>query len=67
MTAEAKTRRGLLRRTVVAAGLAAPLRPALAQQTAGRVVVIGGGFAGATCARTLKGIDPQKASTRALK
>jgi NADPH-dependent 2,4-dienoyl-CoA reductase/sulfur reductase-like enzyme len=47
-----------------AAALAAPLlRPALAQGAAGRVVVIGGGFAGATCARALKRLDPRLAVT----
>ncbi|MBX3498992.1 MAG: FAD-dependent oxidoreductase [Alphaproteobacteria bacterium] len=30
-------------------------------QAAGRVVVIGGGFAGATCARTLKALEPKLA------
>ena len=34
-------------------------RPAIAQQAGGRVVVVGGGFAGATCARTLKRLDPR--------
>ena len=43
----------------MAAGAAGPLRPAFAQGAAGRVVVIGGGFAGATCARTLKRLDPR--------
>lgn len=44
---------GIARRTVLA-GLAATLsRPALAQGTRGRVVVIGGGFGGATAARVL--------------
>jgi NADH dehydrogenase FAD-containing subunit len=33
---------------VLAASAPLPLRPALAQSAAGRVVVIGGGFAGAT-------------------
>ena len=33
--------------------------PAVAQGAAGRVVVVGGGFAGATCARFLKRIDPR--------
>jgi len=32
--------------------------PALAQGARGRVVVVGGGFAGATCARTLKRLEP---------
>jgi sulfide dehydrogenase [flavocytochrome c] flavoprotein subunit len=54
------TRRGFLQRAVAAA--CAPL-PALAQGAAGRIVVIGGGFAGATCARTLKRLDPRLAVT----
>ena len=33
--------------------------PAIAQGAGGRVVVVGGGFAGATCARSLKRIDPR--------
>jgi glycine/D-amino acid oxidase-like deaminating enzyme len=33
--------------------------PAIAQGAAGRVVVVGGGFAGATCARFLKRINPR--------
>ena len=33
--------------------------PALAQGPPARVVVIGGGFAGATCARALKRLDPR--------
>src|SRR6185437_15636147 len=32
-------------------------------QAAGRVVVIGGGFAGATCARTLKRLEPRLSVT----
>jgi NADPH-dependent 2,4-dienoyl-CoA reductase/sulfur reductase-like enzyme len=46
----------------IAAG-AAPFRPALAQGAAGRVVVIGGGFAGASCARALRTLDPRLAVT----
>jgi len=52
--------RGLTRRDVMksAAAAAALLpMPALAQGAAGRVVVIGGGFAGASCARALKALD----------
>jgi NADPH-dependent 2,4-dienoyl-CoA reductase/sulfur reductase-like enzyme len=46
------------------AGLAAALPlPALAQGAATRVVVIGGGFAGATCARALKRLNPRLAVT----
>ena len=51
------TRRSCLKGATFAA--AAPLlaRPALAQGAAGRVIVVGGGFAGATCARFLKRLD----------
>ncbi|MEA2903353.1 MAG: sulfide dehydrogenase [flavocytochrome c] flavoprotein chain [Alphaproteobacteria bacterium] len=47
--------------TTAAAGASAALlpMPALAQPAAGRVVVIGGGFAGASCARALKKLDPR--------
>ena len=37
--------------------------PALAQAAGGRVVVVGGGFAGATCARAIKRLDPRIAVT----
>ena len=37
--------------------------PAIAQGTGSRVVVVGGGFAGATCARFIKRIDPRIAVT----
>ena len=40
---------------------ALPLRLALAQGAAGRIVVVGGGFAGASCARALKTLDPRLA------
>ena len=48
-----------------AAGAAAAMLPipALAQNAGPRVVVVGGGFAGATCARTLKRLDPRLAVT----
>jgi NADPH-dependent 2,4-dienoyl-CoA reductase/sulfur reductase-like enzyme len=42
--------------SAAAAAALLPL-PALAQGAAGRVVVIGGGFAGASCARALKALD----------
>jgi NADPH-dependent 2,4-dienoyl-CoA reductase/sulfur reductase-like enzyme len=51
------TRRQILRTTAGVAAVALA-RPALAQGPP-RVIVIGGGFAGATCARELKRIDPQ--------
>src|SRR2546426_395685 len=38
-------------------------RPAIAQGAAPRVVVVGGGFAGATCARFVKRFDPRIAVT----
>ncbi len=37
--------------------------PAFAQGAAGRVVVVGGGFAGATCARFIKRIEPRTTVT----
>jgi sulfide dehydrogenase [flavocytochrome c] flavoprotein chain len=60
MTQTRRTARRLTRRDVIksAAAAAALLpMPALAQGAAGRVVVIGGGFAGASCARALKVLD----------
>jgi NADPH-dependent 2,4-dienoyl-CoA reductase/sulfur reductase-like enzyme len=57
-----RTRRDLLKLGVLAAA-ARFCAPALAQDAAGRVVVIGGGFAGATCARALKQLDPRLAVT----
>jgi sulfide dehydrogenase [flavocytochrome c] flavoprotein subunit len=56
------TRRRLLQRAALA--LCAPLlaRAALAQ-AAPKVIVIGGGFAGASCARALKRLDPVIAVT----
>ncbi len=60
MTQTRRMARGLTRRDVMksAAAAAALLpMPALAQGAAGRVVVIGGGFAGASCARALKALD----------
>jgi sulfide dehydrogenase [flavocytochrome c] flavoprotein chain len=54
------TRRRFLRcaALALAGATALPFRPALAQGAAGRVVVIGGGFGGASCARALKAIAP---------
>jgi NADPH-dependent 2,4-dienoyl-CoA reductase/sulfur reductase-like enzyme len=49
------TRRDVMKSAAAAAALL-PM-PALAQGAARRVVVIGGGFAGASCARALKALD----------
>jgi len=53
------SRRALLASTAAAGCSAALCVPALGQGAGGRVVVIGGGFAGATCARFLKRMDPR--------
>ncbi len=55
-------RREFLKRAASGASAAVLPLPALAQGSA-RVVVIGGGFAGATCARELKRRDPRLAVT----
>jgi len=57
MTKSTKSRRDFLK--TAAAGAAILPLPAIAQGAAGRVVVIGGGFAGATCARFIKRIEPR--------
>jgi NADPH-dependent 2,4-dienoyl-CoA reductase/sulfur reductase-like enzyme len=56
-------RRDLLRRGAGAALAAALPRLAVAQGESGHVVVIGGGFAGASCARALKRLNPRLAVT----
>jgi sulfide dehydrogenase [flavocytochrome c] flavoprotein chain len=53
----AATRRTFLKRSLAASATLVPM-PAIAQGMAGRVVVVGGGFAGATCARELKRLEP---------
>src|SRR5947209_15470518 len=63
MTGGRSTRRDFLKRAALAGCAPLLFLPALAQGSAGRVVVIGGGFAGATCARALKGLDPRLAVT----
>jgi NADH dehydrogenase FAD-containing subunit len=58
------SRRDVLKTAAATAAAAATLPlPALAQNAGGRVVVVGGGFAGATCARMLKRLDPRIAVT----
>jgi NADPH-dependent 2,4-dienoyl-CoA reductase/sulfur reductase-like enzyme len=58
MTAHRTSRRTFLKSALaVGAGAAFPA-PLIAQGAAPRVVVVGGGFAGATCARAIKQADP---------
>src|SRR5262245_9265030 len=61
------SRRDFLRTATAAAAAPALLpRPAIGQGAAaasGRVVVVGGGFAGASCARALKKLDPRVTDT----
>jgi sulfide dehydrogenase [flavocytochrome c] flavoprotein chain len=52
------TRRNVVRGLAAASTALALRSPAIAQ-SAGRVVVIGGGFGGASCARALRRIDPK--------
>jgi NADPH-dependent 2,4-dienoyl-CoA reductase/sulfur reductase-like enzyme len=53
------SRRDFIRTAAAGASAALFPLPALAQNAGGRVVVVGGGFAGATCARVLKRLDPR--------
>jgi sulfide dehydrogenase [flavocytochrome c] flavoprotein subunit len=57
MTATRTSRRDFLK--TAAAGAAMLPLPAIAQGAPARVVVVGGGFGGATCARFVKRIDPR--------
>jgi NADPH-dependent 2,4-dienoyl-CoA reductase/sulfur reductase-like enzyme len=62
MRARQANRRELLKGAAAGAATMLPF-PAIAQNGGGRVVVVGGGFAGATCARFLERIDPHIAVT----
>src|SRR5882757_710738 len=57
MTGKQTSRRDFLK--TAAAGAAMLPMPAIAQGAPGQLVVVGGGFAGATCARFVKRIDPR--------
>jgi sulfide dehydrogenase [flavocytochrome c] flavoprotein subunit len=59
MVGKRTRRRDFLKQAVAASAVATLPRPVRAQGGSGRVVVVGGGFAGATCARMLKRIDPR--------
>jgi sulfide dehydrogenase [flavocytochrome c] flavoprotein subunit len=63
MTRSNVNRRDFLKHTAASAAAFGLATPALAQNTGGRVVVVGGGFAGASCARALRRIDPKIAVT----
>ncbi|MGA7311196.1 MAG: FAD/NAD(P)-binding oxidoreductase, partial [Pseudolabrys sp.] len=63
MTASRIDRRAFSGSTLAAAAAAVFPMPALGAGSSSRVVVIGGGFAGASCARELKKIDPNIAVT----
>ena len=52
------SRRDLLTTAAAVASAALPI-PAISQGSAGRIVVVGGGFAGTTCARFIRRIDPR--------
>src|ERR1700704_55951 len=52
------SRRDVARRLALGAAASALARPSLAQDAA-RIVVIGGGFGGASCARALRQLDPK--------
>jgi NADPH-dependent 2,4-dienoyl-CoA reductase/sulfur reductase-like enzyme len=56
------TRRRFLRSLAGASATLLPV-PVLAQRVGSRVIVVGGGFAGATCARALRQADPKIAVT----
>lgn len=63
MTRQPVNRRDFLKHTAAGAIAAGFATPAIAQGSAGRVVVVGAGFAGGSCARALKRIDPRIAVT----
>ena len=63
MTARRTSRRDFLKTAVAGASAAVLPLPAIAQSAGGRVVVVGGGFGGATCARFIRRIDPRIAVT----
>jgi sulfide dehydrogenase [flavocytochrome c] flavoprotein chain len=61
ISGKSTSRRAFLMRAAAGAFAALLARPAIGQRAgaAGRVAVVGGGFAGATCARFIKRIDPR--------
>jgi sulfide dehydrogenase [flavocytochrome c] flavoprotein chain len=53
------SRRDFIKHAAIGAAATSLATPAIAQKAAARVVIVGGGFAGASCARALKRIDPK--------
>jgi sulfide dehydrogenase [flavocytochrome c] flavoprotein chain len=56
-------RRDFLKTAAAGASAALLPMPAIAQGAGARVVIVGGGFAGATCARALRKLDPRAVVT----
>lgn len=63
MTRSNVNRRNFLKHTAASVAALTLATPAIAQSAGRRVVVVGGGFAGASCARALKRIDPKASVT----
>ena len=63
MPGKRTNRRDFIKTAAAGASAALLPMPAIAQAAPGRVVVVGGGFAGASCARALKRLDPRIAVT----
>src|SRR5260221_2096425 len=63
MTGARVHRRQLLKSAAAAGAATACFAPALAQGSGPRIVIIGGGFGGAGCARALRKADPRIAVT----
>jgi sulfide dehydrogenase [flavocytochrome c] flavoprotein chain len=59
MSAQHTSRRDFIKTAAAGASAALFPLPAIAQNAGGQVVVVGGGFAGASCARALKALDPR--------
>ncbi len=58
-TSTLSSRRAFIKTAAAGASAALFPMPAISQGAGGRVVVVGGGFAGASCARALKKLDPR--------
>ena len=57
MSGKRNSRRDFIKTAAAGASAALLPLPAVAQNAGGRVVIVGGGFAGATCARALRTLD----------